>query len=122
MRRIAAVLLLFGLLVCGNHAFAEEAPCECEKGGIGLIPSKTWTLGCGVKVIHSGRQDCITAKGINLVIGGVDQFVGLGVGYDTGVVGIGIAFKGKESMVIISPLAIGYDYGRCPVTWPIHME
>ena len=122
MREITAALLLSVFLVFGNQAFAQQAPCECEKGGIGLFPSKTWTLGFGAKVIHSGKQECITAKGLNLVFGGVEEFVGLGIGYDTGVVGVGIAFKGREQMVIISPLAIGYDYGPCPVVWPMHID
>ncbi len=121
MKRLVAGLLLLGFLACGNLAFAQE-PCECEKGGIGLFPSRSLTLGIGWKIIHSGDPECITGKNIGITIGGINQFVSIGVGYDTGVVGVGIGIKSTGSFIIISPFAIGYDYGPCPVTWPIHIE
>ena len=122
MRKITAALLVFAFLVCGNLAFAQEK-CDCEKGGILGYPSRRVTLAvAGWKIIHSGNPDCITANQVGLTIGGIDQFISIGVGYDTGVVGFGIGIKGKEDMLIISPVAIGYDYGPCPVTFPWRME
>ncbi len=124
MRKIAATLLLSTLLACGNLVFAQEQEdCDCEKGGLIGIPSKEVTLAAiGWKIIRFKSIECITAKNIGITIGDIHNFVSIGVGYDTGVVGFGIGIKDEERMVIFSPFAIGYDYGPCPVTFPFRIE
>lgn len=124
MRKIAATLLLATLLACGNLVFAQEPEdCECEKGAIIGIPSKEVTLAVlGWKTLKFKSIECITAKNVGLTIGDIHNFFSIGFGYDTGVVGFGIAIKDQEKMVIISPFAIGYDYGPCPVTFPVYID
>jgi hypothetical protein len=118
MKKYAVTLLLIVFMSCGSIAFAQEiecVDCDCEKGGLGLKLGN-FVAGFGVRTFNS-IVGCNNNIGIGIGIGSETNGSQIGFGYNDGVIGLGIAFKGPETTTSIG-FGIGYDYGDCRLVWP----
>ncbi len=117
MKRIFGTLLLIVLIGCGTVAYAEDldVDCDCKKGGLGL-PIGKFIIGIGFSQFNA-KPGCDQSIGVGIGIGKETHRIQLGAGYNQGVFGLGIGFKGPEKVTVIGPV-IGYDYGDCRLVWP----
>jgi hypothetical protein len=117
MRKFVAMCLLIAFVGCGSVAYAadSEPDCNCKKGGLGLKVGH-FILGFGVKNFNT-QMGCTKNFGLLIGLGGETDMFGLGFGYDSGVVGLGLVFRGPEQTTTFG-FGLGYDYGDCRMVWP----
>jgi hypothetical protein len=119
MKNLIILIFVILILFCGSIAFAQETKCGCGEGGIGL---KLGRLVCGFGgKTFKNEPGCYTQFGIGIGIGKEDAQIQFGFGFDQGVIGIGIGLKDPENITRIG-FSAGYDYGNCPLVWPIELE
>lgn len=118
MKKSVFLFLLILFIGFGSTVFAEDqvVDCDCKKGGIGL-PIGGFIIGFGFKQYNT-IPGCNQGIGIGLALGKETNGIMLGVGYNQGVIGLAMTFRGPEKTTIIGPV-IGYDYGDCRMVWPI---
>ena len=117
MRKVITLLLVVMFMGCGTPAFAQDSTvdCDCKKGGLGLKIGN-FVVGFGVKNYNT-LLGCNKNIGIGIVLGGETSGFIMGFGFDTGVIGLGMAFRGPEETTSMG-FGIGYDYGDCRMVWP----
>jgi hypothetical protein len=117
MNKFVAMCLLVFFIGCGSLSYAadSECDCNCQKGGLGLKIGH-FIVGFGVKNFSSA-PGCNKNFGIMFLLGSESGGLGLGLGYDQGVIGFGLGFKGSEKMTTFG-FGLGYDYGDCRMVWP----
>lgn len=117
MKRIVVLMLVMVFMGCGIPAFAGDTAvdCDCKKGGLGLKIGN-FVVGFGVKNYNT-LLGCNHNIGVGFVLGGETAGIIVGFGYDTGVIGLGLAFRGPEKTTSMG-LGLGYDYGDCRMVWP----
>jgi hypothetical protein len=121
MKKVVVALLVATSLVLGSSAFAQESECDCScvKGGIGLPPIDRFNVAILGFKQYNNLQDCEDKYGIGLgIMLGKKRRIEIGVGFDKGMIGLGIGFRGDKKVTFIGP-AIGYDYSDCRLVWPI---
>jgi hypothetical protein len=118
MKKFISMFLLIAFIGCGSLAYAgdSENDCNCTKGGLGLKISR-FVVGFGVKHFNS-KPGCDTAVGLGIGLGSDQSQVRFGFGFDSGVLSIGLTFKGEYETVGMG-FGVGLDYGDCRMVWPI---
>jgi hypothetical protein len=118
MNKCVATFLLIAFIGCGTLAFAggSEYDCNCKTGGLGLKISK-FICGFGFKTFNS-HLGCDKNVGIGVGLGSELHRVQFGFGFDEGVLGFGLGFKGPEQTTFVG-FSLGYNYGDCRMVWPI---
>jgi hypothetical protein len=118
MKIFMVILLLISFIGCGTLAFAGDSTgdCNCKTGGLGLKISN-FVCGFGFKTFSS-QTGCDKNVGIGIGLGSELHRIQFGFGFDEGVFGIGIGFKGPETTTSMG-FSIGINYGDCRMVWPI---
>jgi hypothetical protein len=118
MKLFMVTLLLISFIGCGTLAFASDSTCDCncKTGGLGIKLSK-FVCGFGFKTFNS-QTGCDKNVGIGIGLGSELHRIQFGFGFDEGVFGIGIGFKGPETTTSMG-FSIGINYGDCRMVWPI---
>ena len=117
MKKFIPVLLVIVFIGFGTSAFAKdsEIDCDCKKGGLGLQMGN-FVVGFGVRTFNN-KIGCDNNFGIGIGLGGETFGVIIGAGFNDGLIGFGIAFKGPETTTSAG-FGLGYDYGDCRMVWP----
>jgi hypothetical protein len=117
MRRFVAMCLLVIFMGWGSAAYAEdsECDCDCKNGGLGIKLSN-FVCGFGFKYVNS-KLGCDKNIGIGLGVGSELHRVQLGSGYNEGLFGFGLGFKGPEKTTSVG-FSVGWDYGDCRMIFP----
>jgi hypothetical protein len=117
MKKIASLLLLIAFIFCGPlaHAKDSECDCDCKKGGLGIMIAG-FVIGVGARTMNT-VLGCDNSIGVGVGMGSELHQVRLGVGYNEGVVGLGLTFRGPKKTTVTG-FVIGYDYSDCRMVWP----
>lgn len=117
MKKCISVLLLIAFIGIGTTAFAKdsECDCDCEKGGLGLDLGG-FVVGFGVRTFNN-KIGCDNSFGIGIGFGGETCGILIGFGFNEGIIGLGMTFKGSETTTSAG-LGFGYDYSDCRMVWP----
>lgn len=117
MKRISVLFLLIAFISSGSVAYAKdsECDCDCKKGGLGLMLAG-FVIGVGARTMNT-VLGCDNSIGVGVGMGSELRQVRFGVGYNEGVVGLGITFRGPEKTTVTG-FVIGYDYSDCRMVWP----
>ncbi|MFZ2632182.1 MAG: hypothetical protein WA081_14660 [Desulfosalsimonadaceae bacterium] len=117
MKKLIPVLLVIVFIGFGTSAFAKdsEIDCDCTKGGLGLQMGD-FVVGFGVRTFNS-ITGCDNNFGIGVGLGSETCGIRIGFGFNEGLIGFGIAFRGPETTTSAG-FGIGYDYSDCRMVWP----
>jgi hypothetical protein len=117
MKRFISVLLVIIIIGFATTAFAKdsEIDCNCKRGGLGLMIGG-FVAGFGVRTFNN-KIGCDNNFGIGFGLGGETFGVIIGLGFNEGVLGFGINFKGAEKTTSAG-FGFGYDYSDCRMVWP----
>jgi len=121
MKKVFWAFLFIAVMVSGTSAVAQESECDCNcvKGGIGLPPIDRFNVAILGFKQYCNLQECEDKYGVGVgLMLGQKRRIEIGIGYDKGMIGQGIGFRGSEKVTFIGP-AVGYDYSDCRMVWPI---
>jgi hypothetical protein len=117
MKRFIPVLLVIIFIGFATTVFAKdsEVDCDCKKGGLGLQMGN-FVVGIGVRTFNT-LIGCNNAFGVGVGLGSETCGIQIGGGFNEGLLGFGIAFRGSETTTSVG-FGIGYDYSDCRMVWP----
>ncbi|RJP84057.1 MAG: hypothetical protein C4518_19280 [Desulfobacteraceae bacterium] len=117
MKKLISVLLVIVFIGFGTSAFAKdsELDCDCKKGGLGLMMGN-FVAGFGVRTFNN-KVGCDNNFGIGIGLGGETFGVLIGFGFNEGMIGFGVSFKGPETTTSAG-FGLGYDCSDCRMVWP----